>query len=243
MSSPVRGPINPCSNPCAQASTEEGPPTVDFAAARHNMVESQIRPNRVTDERLIDAMAAVPREAFVPKQLRGIAYVDEAIPLGEGHHLMEPMILARLIQATRPAAGDLALVVGCGTGYSAALLSHLVGTVVALESDPGLAQQATQTLGDLGIDTVAVVTGALDKGCPDQAPYEIILFDGAVPAVPEAVSAQLAEGGRLIAVIAGERIGKATLITRRRGVFTSREVFDAGTPMLPGFERKTAFVF
>lgn len=216
---------------------------MDFAAARHNMVESQIRPNRVTNAKLIEAIAKLPREAFAPKQLRGIAYVDEAVPLGEGRFLMEPMILARLIQAAAPAPGDLALVIGCGTGYDAAVLSHLVGAVVALESDPGLAQQATQTLSGLGIDTVAVVTDSLDKGCPDQAPFDVIMFDGAVPEIPETITSQLAEGGRLVAVIAGSRIGKAMLMTRRRGVLSSREMFDAGTPMLPGFERKSAFVF
>jgi protein-L-isoaspartate(D-aspartate) O-methyltransferase len=216
---------------------------VDFAAARRNMVESQIRPNRVTDEKLIAAFAKLPREEFVPKRLRSVAYVDEAVPLGDGRHLMEPMLLARLIQTAAPAAGDLALVVGCGTGYGATVLAHLVGAVVALESEPGLAQQATQTLGRLGVDTVSVTTGALDKGCPDQAPFDVILFDGAVPQIPESISSQLAEGGRLVAVVAGSRVGKATLVTRRRGVLTSREVFDAGTPMLPGFERKSAFVF
>lgn len=216
---------------------------MNFAAARHNMVESQIRPNRVTDEKLIAAFAKIPREEFVPRQLRGVAYVDEAVPLGEGRHLMEPMVLARLIQTAAPAAGDLALVVGCGTGYGAAILSHLVGAVVALEHDPGLAQQATQTLGALGIDTVAVIAGALDNGCPDQAPFDVILFDGAVPEIPETIASQLAEGGRLVAVVAGSRIGKASLMTRRRGVLTSREVFDAGTPILPGFQRKSAFVF
>ena len=216
---------------------------MNFAAARYNMVESQIRPNRVTDEKLIAAFAKIPREEFVPRQLRGVAYVDEAVSLGEGRHLMEPMVLARLIQTAAPAAGDLALVVGCGTGYGAAILSHLVGAVVALEHDPGLAQQATQTLGTLGIDTVAVIAGALDKGCPDQAPFDVILFDGAVPEIPETIASQLAEGGRLVAVVAGSRIGKATLVTRRRGVLTSREVFDAGTPILPGFQRKSAFVF
>jgi len=216
---------------------------VKFEAARHNMVESQIRPNRVTDQRLIEAFATIPREAFVPKQLRGIAYVDEAVRLGDGRYLMEPMVLARLIQTAAPAPGDLALVVGCGTGYGAAVLSRLVGTVVAVESDPGLAQQATQTLSELGIDTVAVVEGGLENGCPDQAPFEVIVFDGAVPEIPEAISSQLAEGGRLVAIIAGVGVGRGTLMTRRHGVLTGRDVFDAGTPLLPGFEQKAAFVF
>lgn len=220
---------------------------MDFAAARHNMVESQIRPNRITDKRLIEALATVPREAFVPKELRGVAYVDEAIPIGNGRYLMEPMILAKLMQAATPTAGDLALTIGCGTGYAAAVLSHLVGAVVAVESDAGLAQRATETLTGMGNDTVAVIGGALANGCPDQAPFDVIFFDGAIGEIPEAVSSQLAEGGRLVAVIAGdgvgEGVGKGVLMTRRRGVLTTREMFDAGTPLLPGFERKKAFVF
>lgn len=216
---------------------------MDFAAARHNMVESQIRPNRVTDERLIAAMATVPREAFVPKELRGVAYVDEAIPIGTGRYLMEPMIIARLMQTAAPTAGDLALTIGCGTGYAAAVLSHLVGAVVAVESDAALAQQATRTLTGMGIDTVAVIEGVLADGCLDQAPFDIIFFDGAVREIPESVSSQLAEGGRLVAVVAGNGVGKGAQVSRRRGILTSREVFDAGTPLLPGFERKTAFVF
>ena len=216
---------------------------MDFAAARHNMVESQIRPNRVTDDRLISAMGTVPREAFVPKELRGVAYVDEAIPISDGRYLMEPMILARLLQEAAPTAGDLALTVGCGTGYAAAVLSHLVGAVVAVESDAALARQASRTLTDMGIDTVAVIEGALAEGCRDQAPFDIIFFDGAVAEIPESVASQLTEGGRLAAVVAGSAIGKGVLVTRRRGILSSREVFDAGTPLLPGFERKAAFVF
>jgi protein-L-isoaspartate(D-aspartate) O-methyltransferase len=123
------------------------------------------------------------------------------------------------------------------------VLSRLAGTVVAVECDPGLAQQAAQTLGGLGIDTVAVVEGGLENGCPDQAPYEVILFNGAVPEIPEAISSQLAEGGRLVAIIAGDGVGRGTLMTRRHGVLSGRDVFDAGTPLLPGFEQKSAFVF
>jgi protein-L-isoaspartate(D-aspartate) O-methyltransferase len=216
---------------------------VDFDAARRNMVESQIRPNRVTDERLIAALASVPREEFVPKELRGVAYIDEDLPIGDGRYLMEPMIMARLMQEASPTPGDLALTIGCGAGYAAAVLSHLVGAVVAIESSSALAQQATKTLTGMGNDTVAVIEGPLADGCPDQAPFDVIFFNGAVAQIPENIAAQLAENGRLVAVVTGDGIGKAKLATRRRGILTSREVFDAGTPLLPGFERKTAFVF
>ena len=216
---------------------------MDYAIARHNMVESQIRPNKVTDERLISAMASLPREVFVPKEFQSVAYVDEAIPLGDGRYLMEPLITARLIQAAQPAPGDVALTIGCGTGYGAAVLSHMVSTVVAVECDGGLAQQATQTLMDLGIDTVAVIHDPLEDGYMDQAPYDVIFFDGAVDEIPDVISSQLAEGGRLVAVVAGEGVGDARLVTRHQGELSSRPVFDTGTPSLPGFEGKATFVF
>lgn len=216
---------------------------MDYAAARHNMVESQIRPHKVSDERLISAMATLPREVFVPAEFQSVAYVDEAIALGDGRYLMEPMITAKLIQAAQPDPGDVALTIGCGTGYGAAVLSHMVSTVVAVESDGGLAGQATQTLMDLGIDNVAVIHDPLEDGYADQAPYDVIFFDGAVDEIPDVISSQLAEGGRLVAVVAGEGIGGARLVTRHQGELSSRQEFDAGTPSLPGFERKAAFVF
>ena len=216
---------------------------MDFAAARRNMVDCQILPNRVTDQRLISALSTVPREAFVPTEFKGVAYIDEAIPLSGGRYLMEPMVTARLIQTAEPKAQDLALVIGCGTGYGAAVLSQLAGTVVAVESDGGLVKEANQILSDLGMDTVAVIEGHLEKGYQKQAPYDVIFFDGAVADVPEAISSQLAEGGRLVAVVSNGGVGKAMLMTRHHDQVSSREVFDAGTPLLPGFERSKSFVF
>ena len=216
---------------------------MDFAAARRNMVDCQILPNRVTEQRLIEALGTVPREAFVPTEFKGVAYVDEAIPLSGGRYLMEPLVTARLIQAAEPKAQELALVIGCGTGYGAAVLSHLASTVVAVESDGGLAKEANQILSGLGMDTVAVMEGHLEKGYRKQAPYDVIFFNGAVADVPEAISSQLAEGGRLVAVVSKDGVGKAMLLTRRHDQVSSREVFDAGTPLLPGFERSESFVF
>ena len=216
---------------------------MDFAAARGNMVDCQILPNRVTDQRLISALSTVPREAFVPTEFKGVAYIDEAIPLGGGRYLMEPLVTARLIQTAEPKAQDLALVIGCGTGYGAAVLSYLVGTVVAVESDGGLAKEANQILSDLGIDTVAIMEDHMENGYRKQAPYDVIFFDGAVADVPDAISSQLAEEGRLVAVVSKDGVGKAMLMTRHFDQLSSREVFDAGTPLLPGFERSESFVF
>ena len=202
---------------------------MDYAAARHNMVECQVRPNHVTDKKLLDAMRALPREAFVPTEFQGVAYVDEAVPLGEGRYLMAPMTMARLMQIAAPASSDLALVVGCATGYAAAVLSHMVGVVVALEKDSGLAAEAAQTLTGLGIDTVAVVEGDLQKGYPDQ--------------VPAGIASQLAEGGRLVSVLSGGGTDSAILMSRYPGGLSSRSVFESAAPPLPGFEREKVFAF
>jgi protein-L-isoaspartate(D-aspartate) O-methyltransferase len=216
---------------------------MDFSTARHNMVESQIRPNRVTDTVLMEALAELPRENFVPKAMQGVAYVDEAIDIGEGRHLMEACVLARLLETAEVQPDDVALLIGCGSGYEAAVLSYLAGTVVALESNESLAKQANETLAELSIDTVAIIDGGLVIGYARQAPYDVILINGAVSEIPEPLSKQLAEGGRLVAIVGEGPYGKGTLVTRYNDVVTSREVFDAGTPTLPGFEPDSTFSF
>ncbi len=216
---------------------------MDFAVARHNMVESQIRPNRVTDPYILEAIADLPREAFTPAPLAGVAYVDEAIAIGAGRYMMEPMVLARLLQTATVQEDDVALLVGCGSGYEAAILSHLASTVVALESDAGLAEAASDTMAGLGIDTVAVVEGDLGQGFARQAPYDVIVINGAVAEIPAVISGQLAEGGRLVAIVGAGAMGKGTLMTRDNGVLSSRVEFDAGTPMLTGFEPSPSFTF
>lgn len=216
---------------------------MDFAAARHNMVECQVRPNQVTDQRLLDALSDIPREAFVPKSRQGVAYVDEAVAIGDGRYVMEPMILGRLLQTAEVTADAVVLDIGCGTGYSAAVLSRLASTVVALECDPALAALATETLSGLDIDTVAVVEGPLEAGYAKQGPYDVILFDGAVAAVPDVIRDQIADGGRLVGIVADGGVGKGTILANYAGVFSSRQVFDAGTPALPGFAATPAFQF
>jgi protein-L-isoaspartate(D-aspartate) O-methyltransferase len=216
---------------------------MDFAAARHNMVECQVRPNQVTDLRLLDALSDIPREAFVPKSRQGVAYVDEAVAIGDGRYVMEPMILGRLLQTAEVTADAVVLDIGCGTGYSAAVLSRLASTVVALECDPALAALATETLSALDIDTVAVVEGPLEAGYAKQGPYDVILFDGAVAAIPDVIRDQIAAGGRLVGIVADGGVGKGTILANYDGVFSTRQVFDAGTPALPGFDAAPAFQF
>ncbi len=216
----------------------------DFAAVRHNMVEKQIRPNRVTDPRVIDAMEAVPRELFVPKSLRGIAYIDEDLEVAPGRYLMEPMVMARLLQAAEIEADDVVLDIGCATGYGPAVLARIAATVVGLESDPALAERATALLAELGVDNAAVVTGPLEEGYAAQAPYDVILIEGAVEEVPQAITDQLAEGGRLVCVVAGPRsVGKLTVFLRLHGGISRRTEFDAAVPPLPGFQSPPKFEF
>jgi protein-L-isoaspartate(D-aspartate) O-methyltransferase len=216
---------------------------MDFAAACRNMVESQLRPNKVTNPAILEAFAAVPRETYVPASLRGVAYVDEDIPLGGGRFLMEPMILARLMQTAGPRPTDAALVVGAGVGYSVAILARLASRVVALECDPELAQRAAQSLKAQGVANAAVVEGPLAGGAPQVAPFDVILFDGSVDLVPPAIVEQLAENGRLVAVVNAAGVGRARLMTRSGGTVASRIEFDAAVPRLPGLEAVPAFVF
>jgi protein-L-isoaspartate(D-aspartate) O-methyltransferase len=215
----------------------------EFSAVRRSMVEGQIRPNRVTDSRVVAAMAEVPRELFVPRALRGVAYVDEDIEIAPGRYLMEPRVFARLIQAAAIAEGDIVLDIGCGRGYSTAVLARLAATVVALESDQDLAAKAGETLAKLEIDNAVVVGGALAEGYPEQGPYDVIFVSGAVDEVPEALTAQLAEGGRLAAVIGRGGAGRATLIVRHQELLARRALFEAAAPLLPGFATEPGFVF
>ena len=220
---------------------------MDFVKARDNMIDCQLRTNKVTDLRLLDAFSAVPREVFLPESRRGIAYIDEDVAIGDGRYLMEPMVLARMLQAAAIGEGDMVLDVGAGTGYATALMAKLAATVVALESEGALVKQADDTLTELGVDNAVVVEGKLEEGYPKQGPYNVILLNGAVSKLPEAILDQLAEDGRLIAVVAeGDRgtvLGRATLARRSGGTVSSRPLFDATTPYLEGFEPKAAFSF
>lgn len=217
---------------------------MDHATARTNMVESQVRTNKVIDARLIEALREIPRERFAPDRYHATAYVDEDLPLGGGRHMLEPMVLARLIQLATVTAEDHALNIGCVTGYDAAILARLANTVVAIDRDASMVDQARATLIDLGIKNVTFDRADMAGGYPRGAPYDVILMSGAVAGVPPAIFAQLAEGGRLVTVIKrGPGLGHATLCVKAAGVVSGRAVFDAGTPMLPGFVPQESFVF
>lgn len=217
----------------------------DFALARRNMVDGQLRPNRVNDAGLLAALGDLPRERFLPEGLRSVAYADDDVPLGNGRFMMEPMVLARLIQVLQPRAEDKALVAAAGLGYGAAILARLTKSVVAVETDAALAAAAAKTLQELGVSGIQQVAGQAEQGVAASGPYDIILIEGAVPEVPKAIADQLAEGGRLATVIADPSgaLGVAHLFVKQGGVVSGRPLFDAGTPLLPGFERPARFTF
>ena len=216
---------------------------MDYAAARRNMVESQLRPNRVTDPGVLDALASTPRELFVPAAVRDMAYTDDDIPLGSARFMMEPMFLGRLLQLASIGPTDVALVVGAGSGFAAAIVARLASRVVAIESDPTLAAGAKQTLAALGTSNAAIVEGRMSDGAPHLAPFDVIFFDGSVAEIPAGIIDQLGEGGRLVAVENQDRVGHAVLLTRDRGVVARLTAFDASVPPLPGFERAPVFSF
>lgn len=215
-----------------------------FDAARVNMIECQLRPNKVTDEGVLDAFVRLRRELFVPERLRGVAYVDDDLPLGHRRFMMRPMVAARLLQAARVDPKDTALVVGAGVGYEAALLAQLARSVVALEDNPDLARIGRSALVDHRIGSVSYVEAPLPPGHRLRAPYDVILFAGAVVEVPAEISGQLGEGGRIAVVLRPhDGVGRATLITRTGGALAPRVMFDAATPLLAGFVARPAFVF
>lgn len=217
----------------------------DFTLARRNMVEGQLRPNRVTNSQLLAVIGALPREKFLPDALRSVAYSDEDVPLGGGRFLMEPMVLARLIQTLQPRETDRALVVASGRGYGAALLARLVNSVVAVESDASLAAAAERTAKELGLTGIEQKVGTMEAGAAAAAPFDVILIEGAVREVPPAILDQLGDGGRMATIVAGMpgALGSAQLFVKEGGVASGRPLFDAGTPPLPGFAPPPRFTF
>ncbi|MCZ6605724.1 MAG: protein-L-isoaspartate O-methyltransferase [Alphaproteobacteria bacterium] len=217
----------------------------NFDAVRKNMVDCQLRTNAIVNEAVLDAMGAVPREAFLPDELQPIAYIDEDLELGNGRFLIEPLVLARLLQMAEVAPSDAVLVVGCGSGYASAVLARMASSVVTVECDADRATISAAALREQGCDNVVVVEGDLKKGCRDQAPYNVILFTGAVASIPPEIAEQLDENGRLVCVVdvECEGLGRAVLMTRHHGHLSERIVYDASTPILPGFAREEGFVF
>jgi len=219
---------------------------IDYTGQRVKMVDSQVRTTDVTDLAIISAMLDIPREEFVPARSKALAYIDEDIPLatsGEPRFLMESSPFAKLVQLAEIKPSDVVLDVGCATGYSSAVLSRLSGQVIALESDPELARLATDKLAELGCDNVAVVEGELQEGYASEAPYDVIIIEGAVSAVPHAIFEQLKEEGRLVVVEGVGNAGKARIYLKTGSKVTGRYAFNAAIKPLPGFEIARGFEF
>ncbi len=216
----------------------------DFTRQRTTMVDTQIRPSDVTKYSVIEAMLTVPREAFVPAGMREAAYAGAALSLGGGRAMLEPRSLAKLLDGLDIRPDEMVLYVGCGLGYGAALAARMAEFVVALEEDEALAGEAESLLAEHGVDNVAVVSGPLRAGVVRHAPYDVILIEGAVEQLPEPLAEQLREGGRIGAILreGGERGASAARIGHKiDGRIAWRFLFDAGAPVLPGFEAERAF--
>jgi protein-L-isoaspartate(D-aspartate) O-methyltransferase len=216
---------------------------IDYAVVRANMVENQLRPNRIDDPRVLAAMGSIPRELFVPKALRGVAYGDEDLVLGPGRFLIEPLALAKLLQAAEPRPEDVALVVGDVTGYAAAVLARLTATVFLLVPPDTPTSPIEALLSELGCDNVVLQSGEATAGYPEQAPYDLILLAGSVPELPPALLEQLGDQGRLAAVVEHGRSGKVTVTRKVNGAFGRLTPFDAQVLRLPGLQVKTGFRF
>lgn len=216
---------------------------IDFEAARVKMVENQIRTTDVTSHSVLRAFYNVPREAFVSDKMKPLAYIDNDIEIAPGRYLMEASPLAKILQLAAINKEQLVLEIGAGTGYTAALLSHVAGSVIALESDETLVQTATANIAALGLDNVQVVQGELEKGYAAEAPYDLILISGAVEVVPEALFGQLTEGGRLITVVGYGNASTAKVYSKEHGVVSEATYFNTSVKPLPGFRKVAEFVF
>lgn len=215
----------------------------DFSGLRTKMVDGQVRTTDVTSLPLLDALLSVPREEFVPAARKSLAYIDEDLEIAPGRYLMEPSPFARIVQLADIQPGDFVLDVGAGTGYSAAVLSKLAGSVVALEQDPMLAAKAQSVLSSLGYDTVAVVEGPLSAGYPAQAPYDVILLEGAVDSIPQALFDQMKDRGRLLAVEGHGNSADVRVYVKHGTSVSARRAFNAAVKPLPGFNSVPTFEF
>ena len=217
---------------------------MDFDKQRQIMVDSQVRVNDVSEPAIVAAFLSVPREVFVPKSQQASAYAEYEIPTGEGRAMWTPRDLGKMLRGLDPQAGDIALVIAAGSGYSSALLGKMVETVIALEDSDEAVDKMTERFAKIGLDQAVAAKGDLAKGLPEQGPFEVIFVAGMVETVPQAWLDQLSEGGRLgVVVPVGRGLGRARIYTRAGDTMSYREAFECCPPKLAGFEQVTAFVF
>jgi protein-L-isoaspartate(D-aspartate) O-methyltransferase len=221
-----------------------------FLIARRNMVECQLVPGNILDEEIVEALSNVPREQFVPDTVRGSAYIDEDLPVAKNRYLLAPLVLARMLVLADIKKTDTVLDVACATGYSTAVIGQLAEKVVAVEEQMELAEKARQLLTRLHTPNAEVITGAFAPGYPSSGPYDVIFINGAIETLPETLTDQLAEGGRLVTIQSislrpgkSSGLGKAVLYRKSGGRLFQKEAFDASVPLLHGFEEKRQFEF
>lgn len=213
----------------------------DFATRRTMMVDTQVRPSDVTKYPIIAAMLSVPREAFVPAQMREAAYAGEHVTLGGGRVVLDPRTLAKLLDALDIQGTETVLDIGCGLGYSSAIIARMAEAVVAVEEDEALATEAQRALSAQGVDNAAVNHGKLAAGAPKAGPYDVIVLQGAAEVISDSLVSQLKEGGRIGALFMEGNLGVARVGYKIDGRITWRQVFNASAPVLPGFEMRKAF--
>jgi protein-L-isoaspartate(D-aspartate) O-methyltransferase len=215
----------------------------DYAALRFNMVEAQVRTNDVTEIRIHDAMREVPRERFVPTARRALAYADVPVEIANGRYMLDPRSFAKMLQLADLSGNELVLDVACGTGYSTVVLARLARHVIALEQDADLVRIASDLVPQLGAVNATVVQGGLTEGFAGKAPYDVIMINGAIEQVPDSLTRQLAEGGRLIAIVQDGPRGRGQIFVREHGGISGRAAFEATVPALTGFRKVVGFVF
>jgi protein-L-isoaspartate(D-aspartate) O-methyltransferase len=216
---------------------------IDFAAAREAMVDRQVRPSDVTRYPIMDAMLTVPREVFVPESLRSVAYLGEHVPLAPGRVILDPRTFAKLLEAAAVGPDDLVLDVGCGLGYSTAVIARMAEAVVGVEEDPAMARDAEDHLATQNTDNAVLHTGPLAEGAPDHGPYDAIILEGGIGHLPKSIEQQVKLGGRIAAIFVEDGHGQARLGLRTTTGIAWRRAFDATAPVLPGFARSKAFEF
>jgi len=215
----------------------------DFSARRTMMVDTQVRPSDVTKFPIIDAMLSVKREDFVPSAKREAAYMGENLGLGGARVLLEPRTLAKMLDALDIGQDELVLDIGAALGYSSAVIAHMAQAVVALEEDTDMAHEAEEGLMSAGRDNVIVHTGPLDQGAAEHGPYDVIVIEGGVSHIPDAILAQLKDGGRMACIFMDGALGEVRIGYKLDGRMNWRRSFNAGAPVIAGFEKHNAFQF
>ena len=213
----------------------------DYALRRQMMVDTQVRPSDVTKFPIIDAMLNTPREMFVPDAVRETAYAGEHVPLAPGRVVLDPRLLAKMLDALEFEGDELVLDIGGGLGYASALMSRLAQAVVLLEDDESMAAEAQENLSEIGADNVVVQQGVLAEGAAEHGPYDVIILQGGAEELPDTIVKQLKDGGRIVCLFMDQQLGRVDIGHMIDGDISWRFAFNGGAPVLPGFQKQGEF--